>query len=115
MSDVPRPPPPPPPPGYIPYTYGQAYAVAPRRNGLGIAAMVLGIVAVVVPCFWLFQIPGVLAIIFGLVSLSQVKKNPQNFTGRGMAIAGLVLGLVSMVILALWLVFGNFHFNVNNY
>jgi hypothetical protein len=89
--------------------------VAPRRNGLGIAAMVLGIVAVVIPCFWVLQIPGVLATIFGAVSLSQSKKNPQKYTGRGMAIAGFVLGLVSLAILVLVLLFGNFHVNYNNY
>ena len=113
MSNIP-PPPPPPPPGYIPYTYGQPYAAAPRRSGLGIASMVLGIVAVVIPCFWVFQIPGVLAIIFGAISLSQFSKNAVAYTGRGMAVAGLVLGLVSLVILLLVLVFGDFHFYAYN-
>ena len=56
-----------------------------------------------------------LAIVFGAVSLSQSKKNPQKYTGRGMAIAGLVLGLVSLVILLLVLAFGNFHLTYNNY
>jgi hypothetical protein len=96
----------------VPYTYGQPYA-APRRNGLGIAAMVLGIVAVVIPCFWVLQVPGVLAVIFGAISLSQFKRSPERYTGRGMAIAGLVLGLVSIVILVLVLTFGNFNFTVN--
>ncbi len=112
MSNIP-PPPPPPPPGYIPYTYGQPYASAPRQNGLGIASMVLGIVAVI-PCFSVLLIPGVLAIVFGAISLSQSKKNPEKYTGRGMAIAGLVLGLVSLAILLLFVVFGNFHFYYNN-
>jgi hypothetical protein len=94
----------------MPYTYGQPYAEAPRRNGLGIASMVLGIVAVVIPCFWVFQIPGVLAVIFSAIALSQFKKNPTKYTGRGMAVAGLVLGLVSIVILVLFLLFGNLHF-----
>ena len=117
MSNIPPPPPPPPPPGpppgYMPYTYGQPYGQAPRRNGLGIASMVLGICAIVIPCFWVLQVPGVLAIIFSAIALSQHRKNPQ-YTGRGMAIAGLVLGLVSLVILVLLLAFGDFDFYINN-
>jgi hypothetical protein len=118
VSNIPPPPPPPPPgppPGYVPYTYGQPYAVAPRKNGLGIASMVLGIVAVVIPCFWIFQIPGVIAVVFGAVALSQLKKHPEKYTGRGMAVAGLVLGLVSLVIMLLFIAFGNFHYTVNDY
>jgi hypothetical protein len=99
----------------VPYTYGQPYAVAPRKNGLGIASMVLGIVGVVVPCFWILQIPGVLAVVFGAVALSQLKKQPEKYTGRGMAVAGLVLGLVALVIMLLFIVFGNFHLSVNDY
>ena len=56
--------------------------------------MVLGIVGFVIPCFWFFEIPGVLAIIFGAISLSQHERDqPAKYRGRGMAIAGLVLGL----------------------
>ena len=99
----------------MPYTYGQPHAVAPRKNGLGIASMVLGIVALVIPCFWILQIPGVLATIFGAIALSQLKKNPGKYTGRGMAIAGLVLGVVSLVVMLLFLVFGNWDFTVNDY
>jgi hypothetical protein len=93
----------------MPYTYGQAYAVAPRNNGLGIASMVLGFVAVI-PCFWVFQIPGVLAIIFSVIALSQIKNNPAKFTGRGMAVTGLVLGVVSIAFVVFWVLVGDLHF-----
>jgi hypothetical protein len=93
----------------MPYTYGQPYAAAPRRNGLAVASMVLGIVAVV-PCFWVLQIPGLLAIIFSAIALSQFKQNPTKYTGRGMAVAGLVLGLVSIAFVVFWVLFGNLHF-----
>jgi hypothetical protein len=98
----------------VPYTYGPSYANAPRRNGFGIASMVLGIVAVVIPCFWLLQVPGLLATIFGGVALTQLKRDPVKYTGRGMAIAGFVLGIVSLVGLVLLLLFGNLHFNFNS-
>ncbi|WP_083929763.1 DUF4190 domain-containing protein [Catelliglobosispora koreensis] len=63
-----------------------------RTNGLAIAALVLGIVAV---------FP--LAIILGLVALRQIKK--RNDHGKGIAIAGIMLG---MVWLGMCAAFGSF-------
>lgn len=114
MSNIPPPPPPGPPPGYIPYTYGQGYARPARTNGMGITSMVLGIVDVVVPCFWIFPLPGVLAVVFGFVSLSQFRNRPTEFRGKGMAIAGLVCGIVGLVIFVLWVAFGDWSFGVNS-
>ena len=57
--------------------------------GLAIASMVLGIV-------WIYWIGSILAIIFGHVALSQIKKSNGWKTGRGMAIAGVVLGYVGL-------------------
>lgn len=58
-------------------------------KGLSIAAMVLGIVSVVLFCVSYISIPcAILAIIFGIVG----KKKG----GRGMAIAGLVLGIIAI-------------------
>jgi hypothetical protein len=51
--------------------------------------MVLGIV-------WVYWIGSILAIVFGHVALSQIKKSGGTQGGRGMAIAGLVLGYVSI-------------------
>ncbi len=106
----PPPPPPPagsaPPPGYgappagwvQPYAaYGYGMPVRPQvTNGLAIASMVLGIV-------WIYWLGSVLAVVFGHVALSQIKRNPHQ-TGRGMAIAGLVLGYVGIAVLALVIV-----------
>ena len=64
--------------------------VAPETNGLAVASLVLGLV-------WLFWVGSILAIIFGHVSLSQIKKSNGAQGGRGMAIAGLVLGYLSIV------------------
>ena len=58
-------------------------------KGLSIAAMILGIVSVVLCCIWYLSIPcAILAIIFGVIG----KKRD----GRGMAIAGLVLGIIAI-------------------
>ena len=46
----------------------------------------------------------ILAIIFGIVALVQIKKNNQK--GQGMAITGLVLGIVMVIIFAVLTVYG---------
>src|SRR5262249_29300948 len=70
------------------------YVVQQKTNGLAIASMVLGIV-------WVYWIGSILAVVFGHVALSQIKKSGDAQRGRGMAIAGLVLGYVGVAILLL--------------
>ena len=60
--------------------------------------MVLGIL-------WLYWIGSILAVIFGHVALSQIRKDP-SIQGRGMAVAGVVLGWVGVVALLLVLIIG---------
>jgi hypothetical protein len=71
----------------------QYYARPPRTSGLAIASMVLGIV-------WIYWIGSILAIIFGHIAISQIRKDP-NLGGRGMAIAGVVLGYVGLAIVVI--------------
>jgi hypothetical protein len=54
--------------------------------------MVLGIV-------WLGWLGSILAVIFGHVALSQIKRSYGALGGRGMAIAGLVLGYIGIATL----------------
>ncbi len=83
---------PPPPPGYGGAPQQQ------KKNGMGIAALVLGILSLALVIFGGFPgvILGVLAIIFGAVGMSRAKKG--RATNRGMAIAGLVLGVLGAII-----------------
>lgn len=67
-----------------------------RTSGLAIASLVLGI-------FWIYGIGSTLAIIFGHVSLAQMKKD-STIKGRGLAIAGLVLGYLALILLVLFVV-----------
>ena len=67
-------------------------------SGLGIASMVLGIV-------WIYWIGSVLAVIFGHVALSQIRKNP-SIQGRGMALAGAILGWIGLGVLLIILIAG---------
>jgi len=72
-----------------------------RTSGLAIASMVCGICSLVL--VWvpgLGFLLGMLAVILGVVAMSQTGRDP-SLGGRGMAIAGLVCGIVGMVI---WLI-----------
>jgi hypothetical protein len=68
-----------------------AYPVR-QTNGLAIASMILGIL-------WLYWLGSVLALIFGLVAMVQIKRKDED--GRGMAIAGIILGGIGVGVLAL--------------
>lgn len=60
-----------------------------ESKGMSIAALVLGIVSVVMLCIWYISIPcAILAIIFGILGR---KKG-----GKGMGTAGLVLGILTV-------------------
>ena len=68
-------------------------------KGLGIAGLVLGILAAIVsfiPCLGTWAIvPGIIAIVLSAVSLSQANKAGAS---KGLAIAGLVCGIVGTAI-----------------
>ncbi|MFC3492216.1 DUF4190 domain-containing protein [Glycomyces rhizosphaerae] len=90
------PPPPPPPPTYN--SDGPMYLQQPR-NGLGKAALICGIIAVVlsfIPGVNMFTWPmGVLAVVFGSIGWSRVNKG--QATNKSMAVTGLVLGIASFL------------------
>lgn len=57
----------------------------------------LGIVSI--PTCFLF-VPALLAVIFGIIALSQISSNPGQ-SGRGQAIAGLIMGGLSLAFIVL--------------
>jgi hypothetical protein len=101
-------PPPPPPAPYDPYAPGYpgpgypypAWLPPAPRNGLGTAALVVGIVGAVaaVSCFGaVLGLPlGVLALVFGIVGRRRVRR--AEATNGGQALAGIILGAVAVVI-----------------
>lgn len=101
-----------PPTAPIPYQYPPPQVVvvqAPQRNtaGMATASMVLGIVGVTLCLCFTFGIPSILAIIFGHLALSDIRKTGK--AGHGQAVAGLVTGYVGAapaVILSFWLILG---------
>lgn len=71
------------------------YPPVPRKtNTKAIAALVLGILGIVVP--YIGIIMGIIAIVFAKLSMDQIRMTGEE--GRGMAIAGLVCGIVSTVL-----------------
>ncbi|MEU8762944.1 DUF4190 domain-containing protein [Streptomyces sp. NPDC048659] len=92
------------PPGQQPWDQQGTQPPAQPRNGLGVSALVLGIVglifAIIPFLFWLGGILGLLALIFGIVGMSRAGKGLA--TNKGQAITGLVLGALSIVVSIVW-------------
>jgi Domain of unknown function (DUF4190) len=104
MTDTPsdRPPYQGPPPGQGPagsYDAGGYQAARGRRNGMGTAALVLGVVALVLVILLLFSplgaLLGLLAVLFGILGL--IRANRGEADNRGQAVAGLITGAVALL------------------
>ncbi|MET9257157.1 DUF4190 domain-containing protein [Streptomyces sp. NPDC003717] len=108
---VPPPPVAPDGPGVVPYGYPGGYGPSPQpqgyygwpgvgpvpSNGLGTAALILGIIAAAVFCLWpLAIVLGVLAVVFGAVG--RAKATRQEATNPGQALAGLICGIAGIVL-----------------
>ncbi len=66
---------------------------------LGILGFILSLIGLLI-----FGIPlGILAIVFGAISLTKIKKNPKRFKGKGFAIAGIIIGVIDVVALLILL------------
>ena len=81
-----------------PQDFAQASAPQAQSNGLGVASMVLGILAITLT--WAYGLGVVLAIpalILGIIQQKQRK--------CGMATAGIVLGIISIILAVLLVIF----------
>ena len=89
---------PPPAPGAYPPPIPGGYAPArPKTNPLALTSMITGIAGVTIGfCLWFFPVLPILAIVFGHIGLSQIRR--QGTSGRGMAIAGLVTGYIGLAL-----------------
>ena len=85
-SAVYQPPASPPPPYTGPNGTG-------TRSGMAVAALVLGLISLVL---FITFLPPLLAVIFGLISASAIKKSGGRLTGLGMARAGWILGALGL-------------------
>jgi membrane-bound ClpP family serine protease len=102
MTDTPgdRPPDPTQPGPPVGPGYGGYPAARPRRNGMGTASLILGIVAVVLVVLIFFSplgaLLGLLAVIFGIVGIMRVNRGEAD--NRAQAVTGLVTGAVALVV-----------------
>jgi hypothetical protein len=86
-----------PPQGQYP---AAGYPAARRRNGMGTAALVLGVVALVLVLLLLFSpvgaFLGLLAVLFGILGI--IRANRGEADNRGQAVAGLVTGAIALLV-----------------
>lgn len=77
---------------------GESDAAVPMRNGLAVASLILGIVAIpgILILGLLDAVVLIFAIVLGILALRQVKHGLSN--RRGFAIAGTALGGVALVL-----------------
>jgi hypothetical protein len=86
-----QPPPPPPRP------------IAQQNQAMAIGSMITGILGLMFGCFG--PIPGVAALVLGIIALQQIKKSPQTTSGKPLAIIGIVTGSLTILfygLLLLW-------------
>lgn len=83
--------------GQGPPGYGwPAMPMAPA-NGMGVAALVLGIVSAALFCLWpLAIVLGILAIIFGAIARGRARRG--EATNPGQALAGIICGAAGIVL-----------------
>jgi hypothetical protein len=75
---------------------GYGATAAPARNGFGIAALVLGLLALLL-CWTIIGgiVFGILALIFGLLGRARAKRG--EATNGGLSVAGIVLGILGLL------------------
>jgi hypothetical protein len=83
-------------PGYP--GYGWPGMPMPRQNGLGVAAMVLGILSVCLFCLYgvVSVVLGILAVVFGIKGRKRADRGEAD--NHGQAQAGFVLGIIGIVL-----------------
>jgi hypothetical protein len=94
-----------PPPGPVPqlqpiHTSNLQYQtpVRSQQNGMAVASLVLGILALPLMCARGFGLVcSILAIVFGFIARARARR--ENVGGEGMALAGIILGFLPLILL----------------
>jgi len=92
-------------PAYPTMGYGQPVAMGPQNEPLAVPAMVCGIISIPLLCFCgVGVLPGIAALVLGLISKNKIKASNGALTGDGQALTGVICGAVSVVLIALYFV-----------
>jgi hypothetical protein len=75
--------------GVAPVDPQVAFGLPPETSGKAIFSIICGILFVILPL-------SIVAVIFGYIALSEIRKSPGRLKGRGLAITGIVLGYVGV-------------------
>ena len=91
---------PPPPPDTSTYDSSLPYSGTPQSSALALTSMILGIASIPLVCaFGLGFLTGIAAAIMGIIALTKISKDPQQYGGKGMAIAGIATGGGGLILL----------------
>lgn len=82
------------------YPAGRDIPLTPKTSGMAITGLILGVFGL---CFFPL---GIAALVLGIVALSRIADPARTLTGRGMAIAATVLGGLSITIVPVLLMIG---------
>lgn len=96
---------------YPPPGSQEGYAESRPRNGMGTAALVLGILGILLSIFLVGGLLGVLAIILGVVGLGRARRGEAN--NRGVAIGGIVTGVIAVLLVGALIALGVAFFQAN--
>ena len=72
---------------------GVAFGLAPETSGKAIFSLVCGLLFIMLPL-------SLVAVVFGHLSLSEIRRSAGRLTGRGLAITGLVFGYIGTALFA---------------
>jgi Domain of unknown function (DUF4190) len=84
-------------PGATPYPPGYGYA-QPKTDGFAIASLVCSLTAL-----FTCGVTSILAVIFGFVSRSRIKKSNGALAGEGQALAGLIIGFIGVGLIVVYI------------
>jgi hypothetical protein len=69
-----------------------------KTNSMAITGMIMGILSVLF-CFCCYGVPfNILGLVFSIIAINQINRNPLTEKGKGMAVAGIVLSIVSFLL-----------------
>jgi hypothetical protein len=78
-----------------------------KNNPFAVTGLILGIFSVTFGLCCCYGLPfNLLGIIFSLIGLAQIQKQPDTYSGRGLAIAGLICSIVSLTLAAALMTIG---------